>query len=129
MIKLYHEDIYMPACFAEQAMNQQKIIRKYVFSSHLWERINDLDRQHGKVTKRIILNSLDYLRENPKKPFEVETDDSLGEETVTKYVVRVSADEWSDISLVIRGNKVITAYINSKTDNHCTLNFDKYVQK
>lgn len=56
------------------------------------------------------------------KPFEIETT----YDKVTKYVIRISFDNERDISVVIRFNTIITAWINYKEDVHKTLDKSKY---
>ena len=95
-------------------------------SKHLIERIECKDRSHNSVTAEKIWNVLSKLKEKPIIPFEVETENFNGKEKVTKYVVRDRCNMFEDISIVIRGNKIITAYINDSTDEHFTLNCSKY---
>jgi hypothetical protein len=92
----------------------------------LIERIECKDRSHNSVTAENVWKVLSGLKGNPIVPFEVETKEIDGKENVVKYVVRAKVGKFEDVCLVIRGNKVITAYINDSSDSHRTLDFSKY---
>ena len=124
--KLYHKDIYLPQDLINQAIHQQQNTTNFVFTKHLIERIECKDRSHNSVTAEKVWNVLSKLKEKPIIPFEIETENFNGKEKVTKYVVRDICNIFEDISVVIRGNRVITAYINDSTDEHFTLDSSKY---
>jgi hypothetical protein len=126
--KLYHKDIYLPQDLIDQAIHQQQTTTNFAFTKHLIERIECKDRSHNSVTAEKVWTVLSKLKENPIIPFEVETETHNQVEKVTKYVVRDKCNMFEDISIVIRGNKVITAYINNSTDEHFTLDTTKYVK-
>ena len=124
--KLYHKDIYLPQDLIDQAIHQQQNTINFAFTKHLIERIECKDRSHNSVTAEKVWTVLSKLKENPIVPFEVETEIHNQVEKVTKYVVRDRCSIFEDISIVIRGNKVITAYINDSMDEHFTLDCSKY---
>lgn len=124
--KLYHKDVYLPQNLINQVIHQQQNTINFAFTKHLIERIDCKDRSHNSVTAEKIWNVLSKLKEKPIIPFEVETENHNGKEKVTKYVIRDRCTVFEDISIVIRGNKVITAYINDSADEHFTLDSSKY---
>ena len=124
--KLYHKDIYLPQDLIDQSIRQQQNTLNFAFTKHLIERIECKDRSHNSVTAEKVWNVLSKLKENPIVPFEVETENCNGKEKVTKYVIRDKCNLFEDISIVIRENKVITAYINESNDEHFTLDTSKY---
>lgn len=125
-IKLYHKDIFLPQELIEQAIEQQRTVKNYIFTKHLIERIECKDRSHNSVTAENVWKVLDGLKKKPIAPFEVETKEINGKEKVAKYVVRAKMNELEDICLVVGGNKVITAYMNNSSDNHRTLDYSRY---
>ena len=56
----------------------------------------------------------------------METKEINRKEKVAKYVIRAKMNELEDICLVVRGNKVITAYMNNSMDEHRTLDYSRY---
>ena len=124
--KLYHKDIFLPQDLINQAIYQQQNTINFIFTKHLIERIECKARSHNSVTAEKIWDVLSKLKEKPIIPFEIETENFNGKEKVTKYVVRDTCNMFEDISVVIRGNKVITAYINNSIDEHFTLDCSKY---
>ena len=124
--KLYHKDIYLSQDLINQAIHQQQNTTNFIFTKHLIERIECKDHSHNLVTAEKVWTVLSKLKENPIIPFEVETETYNGIEKVTKYVIRDRCDFFEDISIVIRGNRVITAYINNSNDEHFTLDTSKY---
>ena len=124
--KLYHKDIYLPQDLINQSIYQQQNTINFVFTKHLIERIESKDHSHNLVTAEKVWNVLSKLKENPIIPFEVETENHNGKEKVTKYVIRDKCSMFEDIAIVIRKNRVITAYINDSNDKHFTLDLSKY---
>lgn len=61
--------------------------------------------------------------------FEVETEYNTENhfEKITKAVFRTNYDKDYDIAIVVRKNKVITAWLNNVDDRHFTLNEKAYV--
>jgi hypothetical protein len=73
------------------------------------------------------MECLASLKDEPIDPFEVEVEKAVdGKILVTKYVVRIPYDKNRDISVSIRGNKIITAWLNFVDDVHHTLDLSKY---
>lgn len=126
-VRLYHKNVYLPKPLIEQVFCQQRLTDHYVFSRHLRERFNDDDKSHNHVTLKNVLKIINGLKYKKIVPFEVETVTYGGAEKVTKYVVRQKCGRYEDMSVVIRGRKVITAYVNNSNDNHPTLDKSKYV--
>lgn len=60
--------------------------------------------------------------------FEIEANDINGSEQITKGVFRTSYNREYDIVIVVRKNKIVTAWLQKKADTHCTLDRNKYFQ-
>lgn len=116
---LYHAEIYFKPNFIQDALTLAKSVKK--LSDHEEKHLASTDKKHNYTREELflcwrkILNGEGFL-------FEVE--EKFGE--VTKAVYRVSLNENKDISIVIRKGVIITAWINSKEDNHYTLDCSKY---
>lgn len=123
--KLYHIDKYLPMWIIDCALIAQRNTKNFVISEHLWEQINNKKRSHN-IDKDKLLMILSTLKRVPIIPFEVETNYTYNHFDITKYVVRAYYDEQRDISIVIRGHKVITAWLNDNNDNHPTIDLSKY---
>lgn len=117
---LYHKDVYMTKDMIDQSSN--------LYSGHLEESSHFFKRNKGLTDKYIfdkdifeeVISSI--KRERPA-PFEVETDDTG---KVVKCCIRYNFDEYRDICIVFRENKIITFWFNSVNDNHLTLDESKY---
>lgn len=120
----------MPNDFIQQSLNHQKTMGRFYFSRHLRDYFDFHDDKHSMDRSKLIKCILS-LRTNPHTPFEVEVNDSV----VTKYVVRIPYDDELDVSIVIQtatwdGCPLIkTAWLNSNTDLHFTLDKTKYINK
>lgn len=128
MIKLLHIEKHIPENVLKIVrMLQGKIdMNKMVLSRHIQEHLDGGDRKHG-YNKEGLFEALTSLKGIPIDPFEVEVDVTAPNKFfVTKYVVRIPYDTYRDISVSIRGNKVITAWLNDIEDIHHTLDLSKY---
>lgn len=105
--KLYHSEVYLPESILVKVYEEQNRNHNYNISYHF---LNDHKVQDFK--HRIDTNKLLKLANSIKnvKPFEVEITDNK----VTKYCVRLSYDNDRDIAIVIRNNKIVTAWLNYK---------------
>lgn len=145
LVKLFHKDVFFPIGLKESIVSFEKSFDGYILSRHLQEHLNDnnKDRSHDYL-KNALIKCLATLKTNPQQPFEVELSKDLdffgnNEWFVTKYCVRVPYDDREDIVIAIRPyygknkhcyndnrNKVITAWMNAKHDDHFTLGTAKY---
>lgn len=122
MSSLYHREVYWKNSFDKQAFNlikNNKITLTQHFVNHVlydyvYRYMIDFD------SLNIIIDEL--IEDKEIKPFEVEIENNK----VTKAVVRVPYDDTSDISIVFRKNKIITAWLNKREDKHYTLDETKY---
>jgi hypothetical protein len=111
---LYHKDIYMPEDIKNLSMQTYD---DFIITYHAQEQAENKDI--------IILESFSFSGCNI---VEAEVIDS----TVTKIVIRLSYGQSQDVCYVfrkdIRYNKpvLITCWLNSKSDNHSTLDHSKY---
>jgi hypothetical protein len=128
MIKLLHIEKNIPVKVLKRVENiQRKLdVGQMVLSRHIQEHLEGGDHKHG-YTKEGLMSCLKTLSTNPVDPFEVEVDvKDANSFYITKYVVRVPYDSKRDISVSIRGNKIITAWLNQVDDIHHTLDLSKY---
>lgn len=141
--KLFHKDVFMPEGVNDICKNYQKAtISKYFLSKHFQEHLNNQateDRSHTYLGD-IVKECLESLKTAQRDVFEVELskDYHFFKKSgwfVTKYCCRIpySADE--DLVVAIRpqyedgevvDNMIVTAWINSNTDHHYTLDDSKY---
>lgn len=143
--KLFHREVFFPAGAEIACDNLQRCLNKYYFSKHFENHINNQlveDRSH-KYLKDVVTECLDSLKTNPRDVFEIE----LGKDYykfgksgwfVTKYCCRIPYSDTQDLVVAIRpqyegttlvDNMIVTAWMNSKTDNHYTLDSSKYCSK
>lgn len=116
-MKLYHKDVFFKPHFHTFAMKGVSL----KFSAHLVERLIE----RGIDTKKIpvIINNVANV-----KVIEVETEDDGM--TVHKQLVRYPYDSSNDLVMaIVRNGLVKTAWVNSKTDNHRTLDKSKYERR
>lgn len=137
---LFHRDVFLPTNTQEKVKFAQKSLRNFRISAHLIERMNDTfkDRSHNyKLNSNIIKEYLKQIKACPLEAFEIEFRKNYYSYSysISKYCVRVpfKEDATQDLILVIRPEDnyslVVTAYLNSKYDNHFTLNTNKYCSK
>lgn len=128
MAKLLHIEKWIPKNVLHIVSFLQKRIdiSKFVFSRHIQEHFAKGDHKHG-YTKEGLMECLASLKDEPIDPFEVEVEKKPdGKIFVNKYVVRIPYDQDRDISVSIRGNMVVTAWLNFIDDIHHTLDLSKY---
>lgn len=107
---LYHKDIYIPPLvFSDELL-------KLSYTAHAIDRERRLGKGRKPLPKYINLNLAELVELEVKKraPY--------------KAVFRMSYDNKSDIALVIKlkNMTVITLWLNSRDDDHETLNREKY---
>jgi hypothetical protein len=128
MIKLLHIEKYIPdSVLKTVAWLQGRIdVTKMSLSRHIQEHLEGGDHKHG-YNKESLLKCVQSLKDNPVDPFEVEVEvRPNNKHFITKFVVRIPYDRDRDISVSIRGNKIITAWLNHVDDIHHTLDLSKY---
>lgn len=128
MKKLLHIEKWISLEILDIVIAMQKLIdiSKFTFSRHIEEHFAKGDHKHG-YNKKGLMECLATLTNQPIDPFEVEVEKKLdGKIVVSKYVVRIPYDKDRDISVSIRGNMIVTAWLNFITDNHHTLDLSKY---
>ena len=140
--KLFHKDLFMPNNTQSSCNQLQSFLTNYKFSTHFKEHLDNQlieDRKH-RYLKDVVIECLDTLKDNPKEVFEVELSKDyhfFGKPGwfVTKYCCRIPYDNNKDLVVAIRpiynknvveDNLIVTAWINHKKDNHCTLDKTKY---
>ena len=125
----YHIDVYLPKILL---LKSKKILykSKYIkISNHLKDELNK-NNSH-KLNINCLLAIIGKIRKDYVYPFEVEVHNNK----VVKAVWRFRYNDNKDISIAMCINRfykctfVKTAWINSNTDSHFTLNVNKYVNK
>lgn len=129
--RLYHIDVFMPQNLIEQSLLQQKTVKNYIFTKHVKFKIFSKNPFYKDISLNTITKILHDIKTAPIIPFEIESTVIRNKEKVTKYAIRTRCNDDTDIILVIRNYVVITAYCNDSSDNHITLDKNKYekVQK
>ena len=124
---LLHSSIYMPKSFKNIAINQQRHLKNSFISNHFRVDHSEKNRdfKHN-ISEEKLLSLVNSLAHTPSEPFEIEVFEENGKIIVSKQVVRISYNATQDISIVLRGNKIITAWLNEKDDIHLSLNTAKY---
>lgn len=149
---LFHQEVFMPDGVPEVAKRCQEKFNGYRFSSHFLEHIKKQeqgreDRSHT-FNQQIVENCLKTIKTSPREAFEVELSndfEAFGSDNwfVTKYCIRIPYDDYADVVVVIRphysctsggsprivGNLIVTAWMNSNTDHHYTLDGDNYCSR
>lgn len=124
---LLHSSIYMPKYFKSIAINQQRRLKDCSISNHFKtdHSIENRDFKHNisEVELISLVNSLAY---KPVEPFEIEISKDNGKVILSKQVIRVNYKDNNDVSIVLRGNKIITAWLNKRDDVHLSLDTNKY---
>lgn len=118
---LYHKEIYWHSCFDNQAHNF--LMGELALSRHLKDAIYNDVRANKRFSKGTILKSRKRLSNEIYKPFEVLVENGV----VVKAVYRINHNKHNDICLVVRDGLIITAWLNSKCDEHKTLDKNKYI--
>lgn len=124
---LLHKDIYMPSYIKNVALNQQKLLRDCIVSQHFKNdhSIDNRDYKHN-IDEDELINLVKELSHTQVVPFEVEVRLNKGKMIISKQVIRTAYSANTDISIVLSGNKIVTAWLNRIDDVHKTLNTDKY---
>lgn len=123
MTKLLHIEKFMPKHLIDKAKQQQRALdsQSIQLSRHIQNHLDGDCYKHS-YNKEGLMMVLEWLKDNPQTPFEVE----VKEGKVTKYVIRTTYDLDRDISIAIRGNFIVTAWLNYVDDTHKTLDLTKY---
>lgn len=142
---LFHKDVYMPDAAQGVAKRAQGQMSSFRYSAHFEEHLDNQmceDRSHTYL-RDAIEGCLKWLKDNPQESFEIElTQDSSrfgnSDWVLTKFCCRIPYDGTQDLVVAIRptftigrgtkatGFMVVTAWMNSHTDNHYTLDRSKY---
>lgn len=143
MTLLLHKDIFCPEDIIEKVIALQRNIKFYKISNHLYERNclkKKIDAKHN-YTIDDIVSLLYEIKMFPKKPIEVEIkkDDKSNSFYISKFCIRADFNATTDMSIVLAPiynkkdstfftNKffIRTAWLNSKFDNHSSLDKTKY---
>ena len=121
MERLYHKEVFWKNNFDEESLNLVYNVKK--LSYHLNEHLNNPDEKHLYL-KKDIFKGLEDIKQNKGYLFEVAVENGR----VTKAVYRINLNSDYDICIVIREEKVVTAWINRTTDEHRTLDTQKYMR-
>lgn len=130
-MELYHIDVYMPLSILQAARQLEKRAATARLSVHTKEWLEGtasddaLRLYKHRYTRKNLRDALLHIARTLPTPFEVGVENGR----VFKYAVRQPLDEDNDITVVVDANGVVrTAWINSKDDQHWTLDSSKYVQ-
>lgn len=129
-MELYHIDVYMPLNILQGAKELEKRAARARLSIHTKEWLLGTASDDGlrlykhRYTKKNLQDALLHIARTLPAPFEV----GVVNGRIFKYAVRQPLDEDNDITVVVGANGVVrTAWINSKDDQHWTLDVSKYV--
>lgn len=127
---LLHEEVFIPQWVTQAVLKMQRETTNYVLSEH-WLNEHSGEKFDGKhnTKDKDLLTIMYNTSKNPIEPFEVELTKINGKWKVTKYVIRVAFTRDSDLAIVIRGNRIITCWLNDVDDLHYTLDKTKYETK
>lgn len=143
--KLFHKDVFFPKNADKSVKVLQQLFNGYVLSKHLKEHLEDnyADRSHDYL-QDALEECLTTIRTNPQEAFEIELScdyHTFGDNYwhVTKYCIRMPYNKTQDIVVAIRPyfdretrkvdhkrNKIVTAWLNHRKDDHFTLDGSKY---
>lgn len=143
--KLFHKDVYMPNGTQSRCKALQRDFGSYYLSKHFQEHLDGQgseDRSHTYLPD-VIKRCLDTIKATQYEAFEVEYGKDFrkfGQSGffVTKYCIRIPYSEDEDLVIAIRPqyegttvktNMVVTAWMNSASDHHGTLDVSKYCSK
>lgn len=143
--KLFHKDVYLPEGANEICNKYQGLLTKYFLSKHFKEHIENQASENRSHTylPEVIEKCLKTLKNSPRDVFEVELSKDyrfFGKAGwfVTKYCCRIPYSDTQDLVVAIRpkydgsnivDNMIVTAWMNSNTDHHVTLDESKYCSK
>ena len=140
--KLFHKDVYFVPGMQEICQSLQATLGNYFLSRHFQEHLENqliADRSHTYL-KDVVTECLNTLKDNPREVFEVELSKDAAyfgthDWFVTKYCCRIPYSDTQDLVVAIRpkyrdgeviNNMIVTAWMNSRTDHHYTLDGSKY---
>ena len=118
---LFHKSIYWIPQFDIQS--KQLLLSVKRLSNHLYDHIENSNKPRYDISVEHLYNIVQGLYSQDIHPFEVEVDCN---NKVVKTVIRTSYDDNRDISIVIRYGYIVSAWLNSKGDNHLTLDRSRY---
>ena len=118
---LFHKSVYWIPQFDIQS--KQLLLSVKRLSNHLYDHIENSNKPRYDISVEHLYNIVQGLYSQDIHPFEVEVDCN---NKVVKTVIRTSYDDNRDISIVIRYGYIVSAWLNSKGDNHLTLDRSKY---
>ena len=118
---LFHKSIYWIPQFDIQS--KQLLLSVKRLSNHLYDHIENSNKPRYDISVEHLYNIVQDLYSQDIHPFEVEVDCN---NKVVKTVIRTSYDDNRDISIVIRYGYIVSAWLNSKGDNHLTLDRSRY---
>ena len=118
---LFHKSIYWIPQFDIQS--KQLLLSVKRLSNHLYDHIENSNKPRYDISVEHLYNIVQGLYSQDIHPFEVEVDCN---NKVVKTVIRTSYDDNRDISIVIRYGYIVSAWLNSKGDNHFTLDRSRY---
>lgn len=141
---LCHKDVFMPNEVQSTARNLQQNITGYTYSMHMKQHLQEReDRSHDYFNK-IVSDCLETLKYQQREVFEVELSKDyyyFGKSGwfITKYCCRIPYNASQDLVVAIRPyydkktkeidfskNKIVTAWLNAKNDNHITVDKNNY---
>lgn len=143
--KLFHKDVYVPNGMQAECKSLQRDFGSYFLSRHFQEHIDNQgfeDRSHTYLPD-VIDACLKTIRTTQYEAFEVEYGKDyhkFGQSGffVTKYCIRIPYSKTEDLVIAIRPqyegtkvktNMIVTAWMNSASDHHFTLDASKYCSK
>lgn len=110
MTKLYHKDVKLPA-----GVNPVKSSTLYLVPT-----------RHAREQAELKGFQCPMAVHAGAQLIEVETDIINGKEVVTKALYRERTNSFNDVLMVVRGNRLITCWLNDRRDTHATLDKSKY---
>lgn len=129
---LYHKRIFWKQRFDKALIYLVHNDTPLYVSQHIINTKNEWC-DHDKIDIGRLINIVYRCRNRTQKHylFEVETEYNTETkyEKITKAVIRTEYDDNKDIVIVLRDNRIITAWLNNKTDRHQTLDYKKYVRR
>jgi len=126
-VALLHSEVFMPKWVKETVMAKERKIRNAYLSKHCEDNLFISNFKHD-IEREKLLGIVNSLKTNPVMPFEVEITKDGTNYNVTKIVIRTNYNDERDISIVLRGNMIVTAWLNYKIDEHKTLDESKYIK-
>ena len=126
-VALLHSEVFMPKWVKETVMAKERKIRNAYLFKHCEDNLFISNFKHD-IEREKLLEIVNSLKTNPVMPFEVEITKDGTNYNVTKIVIRTNYNDERDISIVLRENMIVTAWLNYKIDEHKTLDESKYIK-